>query len=98
MPRAVELHQAALDEANAATAWYAERDPVVAEAFAAELKAALERIRQAPQRWPADVASTQRVLLRRFPFKVVYSCTHDRVLIVAVAHARRRPAYWTGRR
>jgi plasmid stabilization system protein ParE len=97
VPKAVELHQAALAEANAATAWYAKRDPVVAEAFAAELKEALQRVRQGPDRWPVDVAATRRVLLRRFPFKIVYTVEHDRVLVVAVAHTRRRPGYWADR-
>ncbi len=93
----VELHPAALAEVNAATAGYAERDPAVARAFAAEVKAALKRIQEGPERWPAEGAKIRRVLLHRFPFKIVYTSERQRLLIVAVAHTRRRPGYWADR-
>ena len=37
------------------------------------------------------------VLLNRFPYSVVYRTDDQRIVIVAVAHAHRRPAYWRGR-
>lgn len=33
----------------------------------------------------------------RFPYSVVYRAEGDRLFVVAVAHSRRRPKYWTGR-
>jgi plasmid stabilization system protein ParE len=39
----------------------------------------------------------RRVFVRRFPYHVVYVELADRVQILAVAHDRRRPAYWVGR-
>ncbi len=39
----------------------------------------------------------RRVLLHRFPFSLVYSVEVDAILIVAVAHQRRRPGYWKDR-
>jgi plasmid stabilization system protein ParE len=39
----------------------------------------------------------RRVLLHRFPFSLIYSVESDAVLIVAVAHQRRRPDYWRDR-
>jgi hypothetical protein len=36
-------------------------------------------------------------LLQRFPFSVVYRVEARRILIVAVAHARRRPGSWKSR-
>ncbi len=37
--------------------------------------------------------------LQRFPYLVYYEiCAPQRVLIYAVAHARRRPGYWLRRR
>lgn len=69
MPKTVDFHDDALAEAKVAAEWYAERDPAVAEAFAAELQRALERIRLGPERWPLDVGGTRRTLFRRFPYK-----------------------------
>jgi plasmid stabilization system protein ParE len=95
--KAVELQPAALAEAEEAAAWYAERDPRVAGAFVAELEAALDRIAEAPGRWPAHLHGTRRVRLTRFPYLVVYRDEPERILVVAVAHAKRKPGYWRKR-
>lgn len=39
----------------------------------------------------------RRVLLHRFPFSIMYSVEADAIVIVAVAHQRRRPNYWRSR-
>lgn len=40
---------------------------------------------------------TRRVLLRRFPFQIIYEVHSDHLLIVAVAHQKRMPGYWRDR-
>jgi plasmid stabilization system protein ParE len=40
----------------------------------------------------------RRYVLRRFPYSVFYQATSDEIRSVAVAHHRRRPSYWAGRR
>jgi hypothetical protein len=37
------------------------------------------------------------VLARRFPFSVIYAHEEATIVIVAVAHQRRRPGYWRER-
>jgi hypothetical protein len=37
------------------------------------------------------------MLLHRFPFSVIYSVEADMILVVAIAHHGRRPAYWQSR-
>lgn len=93
----LELHPAAAKEAEEAAAWYAESDPRVALRFAEELDAALSRIAEAPHRWPSYIGEARRVRLTRFPFLVAYREEPDRILIVAVAHAKRKPGYWRER-
>jgi plasmid stabilization system protein ParE len=97
MPSPVEFHPAAVDEAEAAALWYAARSPRAARAFDAELAAAVDRIAESPLRWRRHLHGTRRVVLRRFPYLVVYRVDADRVLIVAVAHGHRRPGFWRGR-
>lgn len=63
----------------------------------AELDLAIQRVQQAPRRWPAYLGETRRYLPRRFPFSVVFREAADRIEIIAIAHARRRPGYWLGR-
>jgi plasmid stabilization system protein ParE len=76
---------------------YAERSPTAAAAFTDLLDVAAEAVRQAPEAWPPYDHGTRRFLLRRFPYFLVYRVEPTRVVIVAVAHAHRRPGYWKDR-
>jgi len=51
-PIEVSFHPKAAEEVETARQWYAERSPPAAEAFLVELDLAVERIREAPHRWP----------------------------------------------
>ena len=97
MALAVEYLDEALDEAEAAARWYAERSAVAALGFSDEIDAAISAIEQFPEAWPLFEHSTRRYLLRRYPFSVIYRIDPQRILVVAVAHAHRRPGYWTSR-
>ena len=93
----IEFHPAAVDEARAARAWYAERNPRIADVFLAELDAAMDAIAAGPERFPDYAGGTRRYLLRRFPYLVVYRAFESTIQIIAIAHGRRRPGYWRGR-
>ena len=97
MTRKLEYVDEALDEAEEAARWYAERSPTAAVGFTDELDIAAAEIQRAPAIWPAYDHGTRRFLLRRFPYSIVYRIEATRVVIVAVAHARRRPGYWKQR-
>jgi plasmid stabilization system protein ParE len=98
MPQfAVEFHPLAADEAEAAERWYRERNETAARRFRHELDRAVEFIAERPEAASPYVSNTRRFLLRRFPFFVVYRVFRQRVQVVAVAHARRRPHYWLQR-
>jgi plasmid stabilization system protein ParE len=95
---AVELHEEAAAEYDAAFDWYVERSPDAALKFDAEVGRALTQILQAPQRWAAGPYKTRKFLLRQFPFTLIY---RERALgdiqVVAVAHTSRNPGYWKQR-
>jgi plasmid stabilization system protein ParE len=93
----LEYLEEALEEAAEAARWYAERSPVAAAAFADELQTAAESIQRNPHTWPRFAHQTRRFLLKHFPYSVVYSVKPDRIVIIAVAHAHRRPGYWKDR-
>lgn len=93
----VVLHPEAVDEAQAARMWYAERSESAADSFLAELDYGIESISESPERWPLFVHGTRRYLFHRFPFQIVYRVMNDRIEVVAVAHGRRRPGYWKAR-
>ena len=93
----VSFHPAAREELRQARAWYEERSPLSALAFATEITRAVKQIAEAPTRYPLAEYGTRRIILHRFPFSLVYRATQTEVVIVAVAHQKRRPGYWTGR-
>ena len=87
----------ALVEAEEAARWYAQRSPTAAAGFAFELEAAAQAITETPNTWPAYDHGTRRFLLRRYPYSLIYRVDPTRLVIVAVAHAHRRPGYWKQR-
>lgn len=93
------------EEADAETAeaarWYERHRFKLGGEFLAAVDAAIARIEENPRigsRTPgvAD-ENIRRVFVRRFPYHVVYIELPDRLQVLAVAHDRRRPAYWLGR-
>ena len=98
MARELEYLDEAVIDAEGAARWYAERSPTAAIRFSTELDEAEAAILDRPEAWPTVGDGNRHYLLRRFPFSVVYRIELTRVLIVAVAHARRRPHYWKHRK
>jgi hypothetical protein len=68
--RSVEFHPEAIEEARAAREWYAEQNPALGRAFLNELDLAIERIAEAPNRWPQYRGDSRRYLMKRFPFAI----------------------------
>ena len=93
-----ELHPAAAEEVEETYAWYQRQaSGAIADAFLEEIDRALGAICDMPDTWPAYNHGTRRFLLRRFPYAVVYRRDGNLVRVVAVAHQRRKPAYWRRR-
>ncbi len=78
--------------------WYAERSTLAAERFANAVDAGLIRVAQRPLAFPFVDQIHQGCPLKKFPFRIIFRVIDDRILIVAVAHAKRRPSYWGQRR
>ena len=97
MTRRLEFLDEALEEAEQAAHWYAERNAMAAIGFAEELSAAVAHIERSPLTWPVYEYGTRRFLLRRFPYSVIYRVEVNRIVIVAVAHGHRYPGYWRSR-
>jgi plasmid stabilization system protein ParE len=88
---------AAEDEATEAYHWYAKRSQRAADAFLAELDAAMDGIQKRPATFASYLHGTRRYLLKRYPYAVVYRELPDLIQVVAIAHGKRRPGYWMRR-
>jgi toxin ParE1/3/4 len=81
---------------------YEQRHDGLGLAFLAAVDATVEPL----VRWPRAGApidglpedlDVRRAAVPRFPYYVAYLVTEDRVHVVAIAHDRWRPVYWSGR-
>jgi plasmid stabilization system protein ParE len=77
--------------------WYAERNFVAAVSFRAEAERAIVAIAESPTRWPKLTQSERRYIFPRFPFMLVYRVQPNFVEVIAIAHQKRKPDYWTKR-
>ena len=93
----IRIQSQAQEEINEAFDWYFKRSPEAVDAFLTEIGESLKQIVSRPQLYPAYTKNTRRRILANFPYSVIFQEKDDVILVVAVAHAKRRPGYWRGR-
>ena len=93
----VRLLDGAQHELDEAVEYYNAEVAELGHAFLLETLATLERICQFPNGWHSLSANTRRCRLRRFPYGVIYAVDEGAILVIAIAHAHRRPNYWRKR-
>lgn len=91
------FHPEARTDFREAIASYRNRSTSVATEFRVEVSDKIRRIAEAPYRWPKYLHGTRRFVLDRFPFSIIYLDDPDAVIIIAVAHSKRKPGYWKDR-
>ena len=91
------LHPEAGQELEAAALHYEKIRSKLGREFLASFEQALSLIRKRPGAWRKLRPRLYRVLLRRFPYGVVYQIAPEKLLILAVYHCAREPDYWMGR-
>jgi toxin ParE2 len=95
--KGLRIHSQAQEEINEAFDWHFQRSPEAADRFLTEIGRSLQQILSHPQLYPLYTRNTRRRLLEGFPYFVIFQEKEDIILIVAVAHAKRRAGYWRGR-
>ncbi|HTY22018.1 MAG TPA: type II toxin-antitoxin system RelE/ParE family toxin [Desulfomonilaceae bacterium] len=85
------------EEFREATRYYELEAPGVGVAFVAEVRKAVRSIIENPYAAVAVGSGVRRTLLNHFPYNILYAVEPDLIVIVAVAHQKRRPRYWEAR-
>lgn len=80
-----------------AAVFYESRTPGLGRNFLDDVQQVIARLRVHPEAGVEVADGLRSVLLRRFPFNLIYSLEPGELLIVSVAHHRRRPDYWRRR-
>ena len=81
-------------ELTDAVDYYEDQRPGLGYEFLSEVEAAIDKIMQFPDAWTPLTKRIRRILLKRFPFGLLYNVQDDTVIIVAVMDLRRNPAHW----
>jgi plasmid stabilization system protein ParE len=95
------LPEAELESAEAA-AWYDDQLARLGDQFLSEVADSFAKIGSDPLSFSrlesySGRYQVRRCILHRFPYLVIYTCRENEALVVAIAHARRRPLYWLER-
>jgi toxin ParE1/3/4 len=93
----VEVHPDAESDADKAFVWYWERSERAASGFDSELRAAFSALRKTPKIGAPYLCGTRKTTLNRYPYIVIFRELPRKIQIIAVAHAKRRPDFWTSR-
>jgi toxin ParE1/3/4 len=98
MTRAVAFHPEALSEFLSSVSYYQAKAHGLGESFADYIQGAIDQIRKNPVIGSNYEAGTRKIVLRRFPFSIVYDESNSaEIIIVAIIHHRRKPGYWKER-
>ena len=84
-------------ELDDAIAYYNDQFPGLGSQFLKEVLSAIEVIQRFPNAWKKIGKHTHKLLLKRFPYLVLYIPERDKILITAIAHQHRSPEYYIGR-
>ena len=81
--------------------YYRRQAPAFAEALALEYRQIVLHAQGFPDAGALEAASesirVRRFLLRQFPYKVLIANLPDQIVVIAFAHAKRKPGYWLER-
>lgn len=100
MTRRVRTSELASDELTEAVRWYEARRSGLGGEFFDAITAAISFVEANPEIGAMISADglTRRALVPRFPYQIVYRLRPTEIVVVAVAHLKRRPGYWKTRR
>jgi plasmid stabilization system protein ParE len=92
------FHRLASREFRDAYQHYARQSLKAARRFQDAVEHAIDEIAADPYRWPIFHQNYRWVKTKRFPYVLYFRILDPyHVLIVAVAHGKRRPGYWLRR-
>jgi len=78
--------------------WYEDRVLGLGREFLRCVDVSIAQISRAPETHPALHQNIRRVLTRRFPFGIFYILVGQKIIVLAVLHARRDPSLWKKRK
>ncbi len=92
------FHRVATGEHYDNVNFYEDRLPGLGADYLKEFETVMAHICNAPNFYPTIGApDIHKAGLKRFPFHVIYRTEKNQIIVLAIAHQRRQPAYWSNR-
>ena len=94
--RRLQIAAAATEEFTEAVRWYETRRPGLGAELYDAVNATIDGIERQPNIGATayEDHKSRRILVAGFPYYVVYRLEQDEVVILAIAHMKRRPGFW----
>lgn len=93
----VRFRRLAENDMAQSEAWYEEQEQGLGGEFYRAVSAGVERLRRAPLAPRCFYNDYRKVLLRRFPFALIYKVEGRIIRVYAVFHTAQDPAKWRKR-
>ena len=95
--RRVVVHREAQLETHEAFEYYERISNGLGFDFMRSLDAAIQSVKRSPLAYQIIYKKTRRVLLRKFPYALLYIYEDDRIFIIACFHQKRSEIDWLRR-
>jgi plasmid stabilization system protein ParE len=94
----IEFHPGAVEELRDATLYYQAQAAGLGERFLSAVEQSLSRVSTFPESFPVVLNNVRQCKVARFPYTIIYRLQVNYIQVIALAHTRRKPKYWTSRR
>lgn len=94
----ISLLPLAQSELDYAFSWYEEQAIGLGYEFLDEFDQSVRLIASFPELFEQMAEGVRRCLINRFPYGIIYGIDCDKIIIIAVAHLKKKPNYWIGRK
>jgi toxin ParE1/3/4 len=93
------LHPEAENDLREAAEFYKQRASVsLARSLLEEVDHTIKLLLEHPKLGTPWRHHTRMLVLKRFPYSLIYQLRNEELTIIAVAHQSRRPGYWSKRK
>jgi plasmid stabilization system protein ParE len=93
----LSFYPEAVLELEDAIFYYEDCQKVLGKQLNQEIKSAVKLITMHPEAWASLENNIRRMLVRRFPYGLLYTISNDEIIILAVMHLNCEPSYWKSR-
>jgi toxin ParE1/3/4 len=93
----LDYHPQARTELIEAARFYEQRVTGLGVRFLIAVDSTVDALKHDPSRPAPDDKGRRKWRIKRFPYHFIYKVTGDNVFVLAVAHASRKPGYWSPR-